>query len=363
MIRTFGRWSLLFFFLFTGMSAARDRTVLILPLQFLAGSADQAYLARSIPDSLATSLRNIGGFKVLPVPAAGTDYGYQQALALAVRTNADIVITGSIAIIGSTVDIGVEAIDAATGRIRVTEGARGPAGIELFDLVDSLCSSMSKKMAAELPPLQEYVVTKEVTKVEEIYVNDLKKNHKFLLGFGPSLGLGQGTRPDGISGSTFAGSGYMILGYGYKWFRIGMAGCPPVIQIGPDNALNSGWVYLTFDFDRIPIIVGASFHFVYYSAVYYDAVYYGQQLSDGLMLSPLLSVMAGVRIGKALRVILSVGYSLSQMPIYYGMGMYPVKFRVPPMSLDVEWTIYREFGLALRTTYANITTDIGHNRN
>ena len=164
MIRTFVRWSLLSLLCFSGLSLARDRTVLILPLQFLTGSADQAYLSRTIPDSLATSLRNIGGFQVLPVPSrtGEANAGYESAVALAVKSGADIVITGSIAILGSTADIGLEAIDVATGRIRVTEGARGPAGIELFDLVDGLCSSMSKKMAAELPPLQAYEVTRVV---------------------------------------------------------------------------------------------------------------------------------------------------------------------------------------------------------
>jgi TolB-like protein len=216
----------------SGASGADGTSVSLLPLANLSQKPDLQYLSASLPDSLATTLKNTGKFRVRPqkdVKAQRLPDGsvpFNEALAACRSSGDELMITGNYALIGDTIRVSLEAVDVKTGRIKIAEAVTGEAGIGIFDLVDSLCDKMADRMLKELPRIQEAASVREKVSVETVYLEGSRKNSWFFTELGLAL---HSLRAEEKSGHTRTGTITLIsLGYGFKGWRFIFSGCPPV---------------------------------------------------------------------------------------------------------------------------------------
>ena len=304
-------------------NTARIRTVALFPLMNLAGSGQLSHLATSIPNSLSVSLVNTGVFTVLPkdrVSAAASGRSdLEAALAAGRQLSADIVIIGSYHTFMNAIDINLEAVDVKTARVVVTEGSRGKTGIELFDIIEALSARMVKRMTTELPPLDEYRVEKNVVRVEDVYINDLRKDHKFVCGIGYSEEFVWW--PNDYA--TFGTSIRFVGGYGYGPIFFEFSGAPQFIGIDSDYVsdvnVRAGWHFIAET-----LAVRFDFHFPFTFT-----------LLANVLWTPV----------KRLTLSAGAGYTFATaMPDLRATG-------VPNLKAGVEWLFLGEYGIRVEAYF------------
>ncbi len=127
----------------------RPRRVVVAAFDNQTGAADQAWLARGLPEMLTTDLSGSDGLEVIATQRlhdllaqagkAGESLDRAKTTELARWAGADLVITGAIFRAGSRYRIDAQAYDTATGTVVV---ARKSEGTELFRMVDELSQGL-----------------------------------------------------------------------------------------------------------------------------------------------------------------------------------------------------------------------------
>lgn len=344
--------------------SAQNRSVAILPLKNLTQDAKLDYLSKSIPGSLAVSLQKTGKFRIIDQDLvqktilSNSGFDYQQSLLTGQGTSADITINGSFSYINETIDISLEAIDNRTGRIKVTEGARGEAGMELFDLIDGLCNQMSARMSAALPPLTDYEKGKTEQKVDEIYSDQAKRENVFLASMGYVISSSANSM-SGFPNQTLAnGTLNVHVGYGFKRFLLQFGGGIPLGTLNT-NIPASFPLYMKGDFFVIPQKLALRASFTFFASAPMGLILNGTNRTSTFSydMTPYLGIT--YKPIKTISLSLSFGMPLLQQynDFYINMttSVMEVKAVPPLVEFDFEWQFLPETALRIDCTYLHAT--------
>jgi len=342
-------------------SSERLRTVVIAPLYNVSANKDMAYLSKTIPDSLATSLHASGRFTILPretvekiIPPTATEIDYQKALKAGQDLKADIVITGAFVIIDDIIDISLEAIDVHSGRTKVAESSRGSTGVGLFDVVDSLCAKMAQKMTSELAPQAAYEIQKEEVRFQDVYVSEFRKNNRLLIGLGlagifdssPSSPMFPARTPPGWVSS-------LIMEYGYKAVSLRLGGQPPLISLGgmPGTYYAGGGasVEVRGKLLKDRLTVFGRYYFML-NQNFASTNAYGSGINIQLF-----ALGAGWRFSKAFYAEIGLGFDPASARIVYSSpNNLLMKTGFPAVCGEIEWMFFGDYGISVGFLAAGI---------
>lgn len=198
------------------------------------------YLSQTIPDSMNTALSKTKMFTILRRDVWKKAMQKQKikedelnsedkAIELAKLSGADVVVMGSYVVIGDNIKINSYAIDVISGQQKVARSARGSTGVEIFDVIDTVCLGMANEMKKELPPMKQRIIIKKEVVEKKIYVDGKKKrkmgssNFYFQVDGGFGLPLDKNLRKAfNIGARTDLGFIYYV--HGVENLKIGLFG-------------------------------------------------------------------------------------------------------------------------------------------
>lgn len=151
-----------------------NRRVLI--LDFYNSQKKEAYgfLETSIPDAVEGPLKETKSFELLErsrwsnflnkgIFRKGDERDEKKAQEAGLKANADVVVMGQFAIMGTSMNITAKAIETQSGRIAVSKSKVTKTDGSMFTKINQLASELAAEMKEKLPPLEQ----KEIIKVKD----------------------------------------------------------------------------------------------------------------------------------------------------------------------------------------------------
>jgi TolB-like protein len=137
------------------------RRVLVLNFENSNKNANYDYLSESLADNLKTELIKTKQFTVLDERSlrqlkgevATKNLSVEQASALALSANCEVVVVGRFMASARRIRLSAEAIDALSARAVTAEKADGEITSKIFETIDQLVLALSAGMQQKLPPL------------------------------------------------------------------------------------------------------------------------------------------------------------------------------------------------------------------
>ncbi|MBX3723344.1 MAG: hypothetical protein KF713_15980 [Turneriella sp.] len=138
----------------------------ILVVDFVNQKHDAAtnFLIQSIPNAFMKPLEKTHAFEILDPQkgrtvvealeiAADELYDIETAVRLGKAANAEIVIIGNFIVMQNRIQIQAQAIDVASGRVRVSDSEVATADSRIFESINALTERMSEKIRADVVPV------------------------------------------------------------------------------------------------------------------------------------------------------------------------------------------------------------------
>ena len=154
-----------------------ERTVAV--FDFAPMNNSDAQYSSICADTIAIELERIG-YTVLDTGTTRKTYkgsliDEPALIQFAQEQQADVVVMGFYSIEGTSIYIGVRAIDILTGLTAVAIIENGKGGVQIFDTIDEITSKVAKKIREALQPIPEsvLVIRREITKVETKVIEEV----------------------------------------------------------------------------------------------------------------------------------------------------------------------------------------------
>lgn len=177
--------------------------MLILDFANLQKKESFVFLETSIADALEGPLNDTKSFVILP-RGTWNDYiqsgkftkadckNEKKALSAAKMSQADVVVIGQFAVIGTKMTIIAKALDVESGRIVVSKSKMSNTDASMFTAIENISKELAEEMKKKLPPLKQKVVrgfVLEVSAAPMMAMNFGYSKENFPMGMGAVLNI------------------------------------------------------------------------------------------------------------------------------------------------------------------------------
>jgi TolB-like protein len=193
----------------------RKRTVLILPFNNSNNVEKYDYLANVLKDTLESELTTKDQFHFKEMTlndskikdlelTKETVLLTENALKIAKRYRADVVVIGNYTVENKMISIRIKAYDVFTGELAASASLNGRIGINVFMITDDIAKDMADRMTQKLPKISKTYFDEMRRLLDEEYKKEMKEKRNFTTANKVALGLS-------ISGGCIVLAGLPIL--------------------------------------------------------------------------------------------------------------------------------------------------------